>query len=44
MLSGTDAMRYGAVVAGALLLLGLLAAVARSRRSRGIELKLDRTW
>jgi len=44
MLSGTDAMRYGALAAGALLLLALLAAVARNRRSRGIELKLDRSW
>ena len=43
MLGGTDAIRYGAV-AGALLLLVLLAALARNRRSRGVELKLDRSW
>lgn len=43
-LAGTDAVRYGALAAGALLVLALVAAIARTRKSRGFEVKLDRSW
>ena len=44
VITSTDAMRYGALAATALLVLALVGAIARMRRSRDLEVKFDRSW
>ena len=44
VLAGTDAMRYGALAGGAVLTILIVWVGIRRARSRGFEVKLDRSW